>query len=119
MRFMVFFGLKNCFSLPKLWYFLRTSTSSNHPALWEKYDKTVRDGLSKVGNVNFHSISSTQLALHAEMGRLMVLGFHSQPYKQFPPFWHQLLLRVTLSRQFSREHSKMYHLQKRLRNGLA
>ena len=60
--------LKNCFSLPKLLYFLRTSTCFNHPALLEKYDKTVRDGLSKVCNVNFDDISSTQLALPAEMG---------------------------------------------------
>ena len=37
-----FFMLKNCFSLPKLLYFLRTSTCFNHPALLEKYDKTVR-----------------------------------------------------------------------------
>ena len=28
-----------------------------------KYDKTVRDGLSKVCNVNFDNTSSTQLAL--------------------------------------------------------
>ena len=59
--------LKNCLSLPKLFYFLRTSTCFNHPALLEKYDKTVRDGLSKVCNVNFDDISSTQLALPAEM----------------------------------------------------
>ena len=62
--------LKNCFSLPKLLYFLRTSTCFNHPALLEKYDKTVRDELSKV--YNFDNISSTQLALPAEMGGLGV-----------------------------------------------
>ena len=45
--------LKNCFSLPKLLYFLRTSTCFIHPALLGKYYKTVRDGLSKVCNVNF------------------------------------------------------------------
>ena len=38
----------------------------------EKYDKNVRDGLSKVCNVNFDDISSTQLALPAEMGGLGV-----------------------------------------------
>ena len=64
--------LKNCFSLPKLSYFLRTSTCSNHPALLEKYDKPVRDGLFKVCNVNFDGISSTQLALPAEMDGLGV-----------------------------------------------
>ena len=38
----------------------------------EKYDKTVCDGHSKVCNVNFDYISSTQLALPAEMGGLGV-----------------------------------------------
>ena len=81
MRTMVFFMLKNCFSLPKLIYFLRTSTCFNHPALLDKYDKTVRDGLSKVCTVNFDDNSSTQLALPAEMGGLGVssaslLAFH-------------------------------------------
>ena len=64
--------LKNGFSLPKLLYFLRTSTCFNHTVLLEKYDKTVRDGLSKVRNVNFDDISSTQLALLAEIGGLGV-----------------------------------------------
>ena len=67
-----FFMLKYCFSLPKLLYFLRNSTCFNHPALLEKYDKTERDGLSKVCNVNFDDISSTQVALRAEMGGLGV-----------------------------------------------
>ena len=67
-----FFMMKNCFSLPKLLYFLRTSTCFNHPALMEKYDKTVRDGLFKVCNVNFYKISSTQMALPAEIGGLGV-----------------------------------------------
>ena len=68
MRTIVFKMLKNCFSMPKLLYFLRTSTCFNHSALLEKYDKTVHDGLSKVCNVNFDDVSSTQLALPAKMG---------------------------------------------------
>ena len=72
MRTMVFFLLKNCFSLPKLLYFLRTSTCFNHPALFEKYDKTVRHELSKVCNVIFDDFSSTQVAQPAEMGDLGV-----------------------------------------------
>ena len=64
--------LKNCFSLPKLLYFLRTNTCFNHPALLEKFDKIVRDELSKVCNVNFDNISSTQLALPARMVGLVV-----------------------------------------------
>ena len=67
-----FFMLNNCFSLPKLLYFLRTSTCFNRPVFLEKYDKTVRDGVSKVCNVNFDDISRTQLALPAEMGGLGV-----------------------------------------------
>ena len=67
-----FFMLEKCFSLPKLLYFLRTSTCFNHPALLEKYDKTVRDGLPEVCNVNFDDIPSTQLALPAGMGGLGV-----------------------------------------------
>ena len=39
----------------------------NHPALLEKYDKTVRDRLSKVCNVILDIISSTQLAVPSEM----------------------------------------------------
>ena len=62
--------LENCFGLPKLLYFLRTSTCFTHPALLEKNDKTVRDRLSKLCNVNFDDILSTQLALPAEMGGL-------------------------------------------------
>ena len=67
-----FFMLKSCFSLPKMLYFLRTSTCFNHPAPSEKYDKTVPDGLFKVCNRIFNDLSSTQLALSAEMGGLGV-----------------------------------------------
>ena len=75
--------LKNCFSLPKLLYFLRTSTCFHHPALLEKYEKTVSDGLSKVCNMNFDDTSSTQLALLAEMGGL---GVSSASLLAFPAF---------------------------------
>ena len=83
-----FFMLKICFILPKLLYFLRTSTRFNHPPLMEKYDKTVRDVLTKVCNVNFDNFLSTQLALPAEMGGL----------GDFPPFWPQLLVQVAFAR---------------------
>ena len=64
--------LKNCFNLPKMLYFLRTSICFDHPALLEKYDKTVRDRVSKVCNVNSEDSSRKQLALPAEMGGLGV-----------------------------------------------
>ena len=67
-----FFMLKNCCSLPNLLYFLRASTSFNHPALSERYDKTVRNRLSKPCNVNFDNFLIIQLALPAEMGCLWV-----------------------------------------------
>ena len=104
-----FFMLKNCFSLPKLLYFLRTSTCFNHPAHLEKHDKTVCDGLSRVCNVNFDDISSTQLALPAEMGGL---GVASVTLLALPAFWPQLLLRVTVS-----PDGKDVSLQKHLRSG--
>ena len=43
------------------------------PSLLEKYDKTVPDGLFKECNVNFDDISSTQLALPAEMGVIRII----------------------------------------------
>ena len=75
--------LKSYSNLPKLLYFLRTSTCFNHPALLEKCDKTVRYGLSKECNVNLDDISSTQLALPAEMGGL---GVSSASLLSLPAF---------------------------------
>ena len=73
--------LKNCFSLPKLLYFLRTCTCFIHPALLEIHDKTVRNG--KVCNVNFDDISSSQLALTAAMGGLGVSSASSLAHPGF------------------------------------
>ena len=75
--------LKICFSLPKLLYFLRTSTCFNHPTLLERYDKTVRNGVSQVCNVNFDDISSTQLALLAKMCGLGVSSASLLPLPGF------------------------------------
>ena len=63
---------KNCFNLPMLLCFLRTSIWFNYPVLLKKFEKTVRDGLLKVCNVNFDNILSTQPVLLAEMGGLGV-----------------------------------------------
>ena len=109
-----FFILKNCFSLPKLLYFLRTSTCFNHPALLEKYDKTVRDGLSKVCNVNFDDISTTQLALPAEMGGPVV---SSASLLALPVLLASASEASDFLTTIYRKYSKMFHLQKRLRNG--
>ena len=108
-----FFMLKNCFSLPKL-YFLRTSTCFNHAALLEKYDITVHDGLSKVCNVNFDDFWSTQLAPPAEMG---CLGVPSSSLLALPVFLATAFGASDFLTTFSRKQSKMFHVQKRFRNG--
>ena len=67
--------------MPKLLYFLRTSTRFINPTLLEMYDKTVRDGLWKVCKASFDKVSKTQLALLAELGRL---GASSASLLAFP-----------------------------------
>ena len=106
--------LKNCFSLPKLLHFLRTSTCFNHPALLAnyEYDKTVRDGISKVCNVNFDDISGTQLALAAEMGGL---GVSSASILALPGFLASTFGASDLRRFLG--NIRMFRLQKRLRSG--
>ena len=66
------FHVRKKLQLPKLLYFLGTSTCFHHTVRLAKYDKTVLDGLSKVCNVNFDNISRTQLALPAEIAGLGV-----------------------------------------------
>ena len=64
-------------SLPKLLYFLRTSTCVNHPALLVIYDKTVCDDLSKVcnGTSTIFRVLSWLCPL-----KWMVLGCHPHHY---------------------------------------
>ena len=50
----------------------KTSTWFVHPALLEKYDKSERNVLSKVCNVNFDDISSIQLALVWDFIRIII-----------------------------------------------
>ena len=59
--------------MQKLQYFLRPSTCFIHQALLENYDKTVRNGHSKVCNVReLRRHWRPHLALPAEMGGLGV-----------------------------------------------
>ena len=74
---------KNASVCQELFYFLRTSICFNHPTLLEKYNKTVRDELSKVCNVDFDKISSAHLALPAEMGSLGVSSASSLELSTF------------------------------------
>ena len=73
--------------MPKLLYFLKTSTRFINPTLLEMYDKTVRDGLWKVCKASFVKLSKTQLALSAELGRLEL---HPHRFWHFLPHWPQL-----------------------------
>ena len=92
-------GLCSCENL-----FLRTSTCFNHPALLEKYGKTVRDVLFKVCKVNFDDISSTQLSLPAEMGGL---GVSSASLLALPAFLVSAFGASAFSRRFSWKNSNV------------
>ena len=64
-------------------YFLKTCTGFNHSALLEKYEKTVRDGLSEVCNVNSDDNSRTQLAQSVEMCGLLVSSVSALALRTF------------------------------------
>ena len=49
-----FYLLKNCFSMPKLLYFLHTSPCFLQNDFLERYDKLVRNSLCKVTNVKMN-----------------------------------------------------------------
>ena len=63
-----FYLLKNCFSLPKLVYFLRTSPCFEEVDLLQQYDSIIRKSLSKICNVNFDESSYTQAILSVSKG---------------------------------------------------
>ncbi len=69
-----FYLLKNCFSMPKLLYYLRTGACFTEPDLLIDYDKELRQGLTKVCNVNFTEISFTQATLPAKRGGLGIMS---------------------------------------------
>ena len=55
-----FYLLKNCFSLPKLLYFLRSRPCFEELDLLQQNDSIIRKPLSKIRNVNFIESSYTQ-----------------------------------------------------------
>ena len=63
-----FYLLKNCFSLPKLLYFPRTSPCFEELDLLQQYDSIIRKSLSKNCNVNFNESSYTQAILSVSKG---------------------------------------------------
>ena len=63
-----FYLLKNCFSLPKLLYFLRTSPCFEELDLLQQYDSIIRKSFSKICNVIFNESSYTQAILLVSKG---------------------------------------------------
>ena len=67
-----FYLLKNCFSMPKLLYFLRTSPCYFQNDFLERYDKLLRTSLCKVANVKMYDNQFLQTAHPAAKGGLDV-----------------------------------------------
>ena len=65
--------LKNCFSLPKLLYFLRTSPCFEELDLLQQYDSIIRKSLSKFCDVNFNESSYTQAILPVSNGGIGIV----------------------------------------------
>ena len=63
-----FYLLKNCFSLPKLLFFLRTSPCFEELDLLQQSDSIIRKSLSKTCNVKFNGSSYTQAILPVSKG---------------------------------------------------
>ena len=62
--------LKNCFSLPKLTYILRTSTAFKFPEQLKEIDDTIKCSLSTITNVDFTEESWCQARLPVRHGGL-------------------------------------------------
>ena len=78
-----FYLLKNCFSLPELLYFLRTSPWFEELNLLQQYDSIIRKSLSKICNVNFNESSYTQAILPVSKGGI---GIASNSQIALPAF---------------------------------
>ena len=78
-----FYLLKNCFSLPKLLYFLRYRPCFEELDLLQQYDSNFRKSLSKICNVNFNESSYFQAILPVSKGGI---GIVSASQIAFPAF---------------------------------
>ena len=78
-----FYLLKNCFSLPKLLYYLRTSPCFEELDLLQQYDSIIRKSLSKISNVNFIESSFSQAIISVSKGGI---GIASASQIAFPAF---------------------------------
>ena len=66
------FLLKNCFALPKLTYFLRTSPCFLKEEVLKEYDKTIQTSLQSILNIKLEGNSATQSSLPVRLGGLGV-----------------------------------------------
>ena len=77
-----FYLLKNCFSMPKL-YFLRTSPCFLQNDFLERYNKLLRNSLCKVTNVKMDDNQFLQAVLPAAKGGLGVSSARLLPLTAF------------------------------------
>ena len=97
-----FYLLKNCFSMPKLLYFLRTSPCFLQNDFLERYDKLLRNSLCKVTNVKMDDNQFLQAVLPAAKGGL---GVSSARLLTLPAFLASAVgAKDALSEIFGLEH---------------
>ena len=97
-----FYLLKNCFSMPKLLYFLRTSPCFLQNDFLERYDKLLRNSLCKVTNVKMDDNQFLQAVLPAAKGGL---GVSSARLLALPAFLASAVgAKDALSEIFGLEH---------------
>ena len=78
-----FYLLKNCFSMPKLLYILRTTPCFKFGPMLEEYDNIQRKALSKITNVNVTETNFEQACLPGKSGGL---GLSSASVLAVPAF---------------------------------
>ena len=97
-----FYLLKNCFSMPKLLNFLRTSPCFLQNDFLERYDKLLRNSLCKVSNVKMDDNQFLQAVLPAAKGGL---GVSSARLLALPAFLASAVgAKDALSKIFGLEH---------------
>ena len=97
-----FYLLKNCFSMPKLLYFLRTSPCFLQNDFLKRYDKLIRSSLCKVTNVKMDDNQFLQAVLPAAKGGL---GVSSARLLALPAFLASAVgAKDALSEIFGLEH---------------
>ena len=63
-----FFLLKNCFSIPKLMYLLRSSPTFQHPDLLADFYDCLKSCATDICNASFDDIGWIQATLHIRLG---------------------------------------------------